>query len=58
MNVAELVADLQRLPGHLPVAGVMLVAGRGSFVTEQAQGVTAAEFQGRYVALVCDGLEP
>lgn len=58
MNVAELIADLAKLPGHLPVAAVMLVTGGDAFVTEEARGVTLVEFQGRYIALVCDGLEP
>lgn len=60
MTVADLIAELQRLPAHLPVGGDMAVpvadesASMLTYARERAT-VTRVEWQGRYVNLVCDG---
>lgn len=52
MTVAELIAELAKMPGHLPVAAVRL-GERYS-----ATGVESASFQGRYAELLLDGDDP
>lgn len=53
MTVADLIAELTRLPGYLPVAGVFV----GKHETKRREVVETA-FEGRYVALRCDGQDP
>lgn len=60
MTVADIIAELSKLPGHLPVAGECLAVevlegGIAGDETTETREVGAVQFQGRYVALVCDG---
>src|SRR4051812_31153981 len=64
VTVAQVIAELMRLPGHLPVMGVMEVPSVDEMgivhdvATIESATVTEVRFEGRYVALTCDGEAP
>ncbi len=61
MTVADLIRELSALPAHLPVAGHMSVPeiDETGYATDaevlEIGGVRGVDFQGRYVAIDCDG---
>lgn len=54
MTVADVIAALSRLPGHLPVA-TSVVVGDGADSERITREASDVRWEGRYVALECDG---
>lgn len=59
MTVAEVIAELSKLPGHLPVASTIYVDIPGEdeepYEATINREVGEVRYEGRFVALECDG---